>query len=174
MESNFVRERVNVKQNIIKKNVASSSKADKLGEPGISTRQIDEKILKYEEFINDKLKGELVEVNKKMDKICTVIAEYLQIRATIRAIKSRPRNLRFQTDLGCNFYAQCNVPDASKIYLDVGQGHFLHMDLAEAETMIDFKEKQLHKKLTEYQEKAANIKAYIKLVLEALGEIQGM
>lgn len=175
MESNFIKERVVVREQIIKKNLDSSKNKQHQKSPAPSTsggaEKPSDRVIVFEELVNEGLKQELVELSKQVDSRCQTIADYLKIKSTIKILKKNSRNIRLQTNLGCNFYAQCHVDDASKIYLCIGKDYFLHMDLDEALDMIDLKEKQLMKELDILQEKASKIKAYIKIALETIGRL---
>jgi hypothetical protein len=47
---------------------------------------LDEKVVKYERFVNDKLKSDLETLMKQIDNIYSDIAEYLQIKDTIEKL----------------------------------------------------------------------------------------
>lgn len=178
MESNFIKERVVVREKIIKKNLESDKRNQTSKDPSPSTSGSAEnpsaRVIVFEELVNEGLKQDLVELSRQVDSRCQTIADYLKIKSTIKVLKKKSKNVRLQTNIGCNFYAQCHVDDASKIYLCIGQDYFLHMDLDEALKMIDLKEKQLMRELDDLQEKASKIKAYIKIALEAMGRLYDM
>lgn len=173
MESNFIKERVVVREEIIKKNLEANQKLykKKSASPNVVIQNPSEKLVVIEELVNEGLRQDLVEISKQVDSTCETIAEYLKIKSTIKVFKLNQKDVRIQTNIGCNFYSQCHIADASKIYLCIGQDYFLHMELDEALKMIDLKEKQLMKRLDELQEKASKIKAYIKIALEAMGRL---
>lgn len=174
MESNFIKERVVVREQLIKKNLDSSKQASKGGKPSTSKDVIadpPQSVIAFEELINERLKQDLAVISLQVDSVCQTIADYLKVKSALKIFKSNPKDVRVQTNIGCNFYAQCHIDDASKIYLCIGQDYFLLMELDEALTMIDFKEKQWMKQLDLLQQKASNIKAYIKIALEAMGRL---
>lgn len=168
MESNFIKERVVVREQIIKKNLNQGAKA---ASSDTSYENPPDKVVALEELVNEGLKQDLVEVSKQVDNVCETIADYHKVKSALQVFKSNSSDVRILTNLGCDFYAQCNVADAKRIYLCVGKDYFLHMELDEALKMIDFKEKQWLKKLDHLQEKASAIKAYIKIALEAMGKV---
>lgn len=174
MESNFIKERIVVREELIKRNLQAPKEAFQGPKPSTSvdiTVTPSDRVIAFEEVINERLKQDLVVISQQVDKICLTIADYLKIKAALKVFKTRSRDVRVQTNIGCNFYAQCHIDDASKVYLCVGNDYYLHMELNEAIQMIDFKEKQLTKELDELQEKASKIKAYIKIALEAMGRL---
>ncbi|KAK1801088.1 hypothetical protein P4O66_022788 [Electrophorus voltai] len=136
---------------------------------------IDAKVLQYETFLDDVLKRDLQTVLEQRDGVYEKIAQYLQLKNTIKSIQEAgSKELKTDVDLGCNFYIQAHVPDASKIYVAVGYGFFVELTHSEALTFIEKKTSQL----TEYSEvlskDAAKIKANIRMVLEGLRELQGL
>lgn len=174
MESNFIKERVVIREELIKKNLNSDKKKSPIFKPLPSKSALEkppERVVVFEELVNEGLKQELVVVSQKVDTICQTIADYLKIRSALKIFKVNSHDVRVQTNIGCNFYAQCHIDDASKIYLCVGQDYYLYLDLDEALKMIDFKEKQLMKLLDDLQQKASRIKAYIKIALETMGRL---
>lgn len=169
MESNFIKERVVVREKIIKENITDKKTGRLKQIPDV--QQPPKSINLLEELVNDKLKQDLIDISQQVDSICETIADYLKIKSTLKIFKINSKDVRLQTNIGCNFYAQCHVDDASMVYLCVGKDYFLHMKLDEAIEMIELKEKQWTKRLDELQAKSAKIKAYIKIALEAMGRI---
>lgn len=173
MESNFIKERVVVREQLIKKNLQNEKKASTSKQK--PTKNIPKApsscLLAIEEVVNEKLRQDLVAISQQVDKTCSIIADYIKVKAALKLFKTNSRNVKVQTNLGCNFYAQCHIDDASKVYLCVGQDYFLEMELDEALKMIDFKEKQYIEELDILQLKASKIKAYIKVALELLDRV---
>lgn len=147
---------------------------------------INEKVLKYEEFLNEKLRSDLRVVLEERDKIYKQISEYMQLKRLIDTIKEgqsdsndtnntmSPPSIKMKMDLGCNFYCQTVVPDSSRIFVLVGFGYYVEMTLAEAEVFVDKKVKVLHQKSQRSSKDSAKIKAHIKLVMEGLRELQNL
>ena len=141
---------------------------------------IDPKVKKYESFLNDKLKMDLKITHEERDKLYKQIAEYMQLKQVIGAIKieqksennSKKNSLRTKIDLGCNFYCQAVVPDCSMLYILVGYGYYVEMTLDEAGDFVEKKIKILTEKSQMFHKDSAKIKAHIRLVMEALREIQ--
>lgn len=171
MESNFIKERIVVREEIIKKNLKSSERNKNKPIEKTSYENPPQQVVALEELINEGLRQDLVEISKQVDQTCETIADYIKVRSALKVFKQNPYDIRVLTNIGCNFYAQCSIEDATKIHLCIGKDYFLHMDLDEAIKMIDFKEKQLMQRLDTLQEKASAIKAYIKIALEAVGRV---
>lgn len=135
---------------------------------------ISAKVLAYEQFVNDKLKEDLRKLLDQRDAIYGQISEYLQLKTAVEQIKSAgiTEDLKTKVDLGCNFYVQANVPDATRIFVFVGFGFFLELTLDEALKFIDKRVKFLTENTDRLTSDIVKVKANIRLVLEGLREIQ--
>ena len=144
----------------------------------IKQKHIGEKVVKYEAFLNDRLKPDLKAILEERDGIYSETAEFLALRNTISAIRSAglepSQPLKTKVDLGCNFYCRANVEDPSKIFVEIGLGFYLEFTLEEAEKFIDKKVSALEEKSKQLTEQASKIKANIRLVLEGLRELQNI
>jgi prefoldin alpha subunit len=141
------------------------------------------KITEFESFVNEKLKNDLQLVLDEQDKLYTEVAEYLQIKDTIEKItqaralrnggnETAKFKLNTRVDLGCNFYANAVVEDPTKIFIAIGYGFFLEMKFDEALRFIQKKVKLLNESADDLSQKACEIKAQIKFVLEGIREMQ--
>lgn len=137
---------------------------------------LEQKVKKYEEFVNDKLRKDLETVMKTQEEVNSKISEYLQLKSIIESIKNCDggawKGLKTQVDLGCNFYCQAQVTDPTKILVSVGYGFFVEFTLDEALTFIEKKCNQLATYSSKLGNDSSKIKAHIKLVLEGLRELQ--
>lgn len=133
-----------------------------------------EKVLQYENFLNEKLKEDLRNILEQRDKVYQQIAEYLQLKTVIETInQSDPsETLKTKVDLGCNFYVQAKVPDTSKVFVNVGFGFYVEFTHDEALNFIRKKEVILNNQAEKLTKDATTVKAHIKLVLEGLRELQ--
>ena len=72
----------------------------------------EDKVQRYETFLNERLRGDLRKCLEQRDKIYQEQAEFLALRNSIQAIKTAElvpgEPLKTKVDLGCNFY--CQVP----------------------------------------------------------------
>ncbi|KAL8617433.1 hypothetical protein ACOMHN_064036 [Nucella lapillus] len=130
---------------------------------------MEEKVQAYETFLNEKLRQDLKIVLDKRDKIYSKLNDYLQLKTVVEKLKvdgAEKRELKTKVDLGCNFYVQANIPDASKIFVCVGFGFFLEMTYDEAIQFIDKKAAFLTEQSESLTTSASEIKAQVKLVLE--------
>ncbi|XP_013417371.2 protein UXT-like [Lingula anatina] len=109
------------------------------------------------------------------DKIYSQMSEYLQLQTIIEKLQDTnltEEPIRTKIDLGCNFYVQAKVPDASKIFVSVGFGFFVEFTLPEAIRFIDKKMSHLNEISAKLTHQASEIKGHIKLVLEGIRELQ--
>ena len=89
-----------------------------------SVQSIEEKITKYEHFVNEVLRNDLNKVLKKVESIGQQLADYLQIKSIINGIKqnvlieSNDETMKAKTDIGSNFYVECVLYE---IFLDFSQ-----------------------------------------------------
>ncbi len=143
--------------------------------PTKEEKELQENIIKYETFINDVLKEDLKKVIEQRDKIYSKIAEYLQLKKIIEQLLENPNQkneLKVMTDLGCNFYCQAKIEDASRVMIDVGFGLFVEFTLKEGLDFIAKKVDMLTKQTEGLTSDYAKIKARIKLVLTNLKQLQ--
>lgn len=133
-----------------------------------------DKIEKYEHLLNNVLRENLRIVLEERDKVYEDIATHSQLKQTITCIIEAPEKegLRTQVDLGSNFYVQAQVPDTSRIFVNVGLGFYVELTLQEALGFIDKKLELLNVKLSESSNKSAKIKGQIKFVYEGIRELQ--
>ena len=144
---------------------------------------IQRKVREYETFLNDRLRADLKKVWSERDRVFSEIAEYQRLRVTLDTLdelykKSKETNsdepLQTQIDLGCSFFVQAECCANNRIFISVGFGLFCELTYNEGKGFIDKKLPHLREQEIELSNKIAHIKANIKLVLEALKEIQAI
>ncbi|XP_051282748.1 protein UXT [Dicentrarchus labrax] len=136
---------------------------------------VDEKVVQYENFINEVLRRDLQKVLEHRDSVYEKISQYLQLKNTLQSLQeSGCGQMKTDVDLGCNFYVQAEVEDSSRIFVAVGYGFFVEMTPDEALRFIDKKTSQLTAFTEQLTKDSAQIKANIRMVLEGLRELQGL
>lgn len=135
---------------------------------------LSQKVLQYEEFVNERLRHDLEKVLSQREEVCGEIAEYNQLKMTLELITAQEgaKPLKTMVDLGCNFYAHAKVEDPSMIFVAIGLGFHLEMRLDEAIEFIDGKVTRLAERSSKLSDQAALINGRIKLVMETLRELQ--
>ncbi|XP_031847988.1 uxt prefoldin-like subunit [Nomia melanderi] len=137
---------------------------------------IQQKILKFETFVNDVLKEDLAKIEKKLDFKNAEVTEFLQLKSIITAIQSNgfdESGFKTQVNVGQNFFIEAHVPDASMILLDVGLGNFVEFTLQDALAVINVRIKLLQQQIAHFRKEAAKTQAHIKLILLGIRELQG-
>ncbi|CAB1427538.1 unnamed protein product [Pleuronectes platessa] len=136
---------------------------------------VEQKVLQYENFINDVLKRDLQKVLEQRDEVYEKISQYLQLKNTVHTLQEAgSQRLKTDVDLGCNFYVQAEVEDSSRIFVAIGFGFFVEMTHDEALRFIEKKTNQLTAFTEQLTKDSAKIKANIRMVLEGLRELQGL
>ncbi|CAF1123051.1 unnamed protein product [Didymodactylos carnosus] len=148
---------------------------------------IRKKIREYETFLNDRLRTDLQHAWNARDRLFTDIAEYERLKTTINTfIELLNKNKKLdsdlnepgddtlltQIDLGCSFFAQAECTLNNYLFLSIGFGLYCELSYDEALQFIETKVKYLREQEEDLSKKIAHIKANIKLVLQALKEIQ--
>lgn len=137
------------------------------------------KVLKFEHFLNETLQGDLNKLTQLRDKAYEEISQYLQLQRTIERLDSNTEEgekkcIKTKVDLGCNFYAQAEVPEDKMIYVCVGYGFFVNFTYPEALNFIEKKTKFLNDKADKLTSDIVNVRAQMRMVLEGLKELQGI
>ncbi|XP_022818099.1 protein UXT [Spodoptera litura] len=141
----------------------------------MSTPNIEETIFKYETFINDVLREDLRRVQIKLEKTNAEISDLIQEKHTIRVVtdkKMHPNGFKTQVNIGCNFFMEAAVRDTSKLLMNIGLNNYLEFTLEEANKYLDVRIKAFEELATALQNKAAKIKAHIKMMLIGIGQLQ--
>ncbi|XP_063719629.1 protein UXT-like [Symsagittifera roscoffensis] len=137
---------------------------------------VEAKVLEYERYINDVLKRDLQKTLQQLDTIHMECIEYMNTKAVIDSVIENGigSNLKTKYDLGCNFYVTAKIPDTSMVFVRIGLGIYLEYTLPEATEFIQGQIEKLESGAKELDEKIVKIRAFIKLTLEALRELQGI
>lgn len=139
--------------------------------------QTQQKILQFETFVNDVLKADLAKLAEKLDVKNADVVEFLQLKSVITTFQNtnvEKTGFKTKVDIGNNFFIQAHIPDASKILLDVGLGHYVEFDLAEALIVINVRIKLLEKQIAHLRKVIARTNAHIKLILIVIRDLQGI
>ncbi|KAJ3435778.1 protein uxt [Anaeramoeba flamelloides] len=131
-----------------------------------------QKIVQYEQFINEKLKPDLKKVLDSRDKIYERISKYLVLQNNIKLVQENKINhMSTLINLASNFYVQSKVNDTSKIILCVGLDVYLEFTLEDAIEWITKKTETLTKEAEQYTQKSLDIKADLRIVSEGIFEL---
>ncbi|XP_022992427.1 protein UXT homolog [Cucurbita maxima] len=132
----------------------------------------NEKVQRFEEFVDRRLKPDLVHAISERDKVFEQQKVFSDLRRNIENLeKNSITNLTTLVNLGSEVYVQGNVADTRRIFVDVGLGFHVEFTWSEALKFISLKEERLARQTEEYTHLIASIKAQIKLVCEGIREL---
>ncbi|EHA8590254.1 protein UXT [Cocos nucifera] len=131
-----------------------------------------EKVQKFEEFVDRRLKPDLVQAVAQRDKVLQQQKVFQDLRTNIENLeKNGVTSLRTMVNLGSEVYMQADVPDTRHIFVDIGLGFHVEFTWSEALDFISVREARLARQIDEHTHLIANIKAQIKLVSEGIREL---
>ncbi|XP_059655789.1 uncharacterized protein LOC132302830 isoform X4 [Cornus florida] len=131
-----------------------------------------EKVQRFEEFVDRRLKPDLVKAIAQRDKIFEQQKTFSDLRRNIENMeKNSVTSLRTMVNLGSEVYMQAEVPDTRHIFVDIGLGFHVEFTWSEALNYITAREERLARQIEEYTHLIASIKAQIKMVLEGIREL---
>ncbi|GLJ09653.1 hypothetical protein SUGI_0113410 [Cryptomeria japonica] len=131
-----------------------------------------DKVHKYEEFVDRRLKPDLANAMAERDKVLEQQKIFLDLKKNILMLeKNGLTQLRTMVNLGSEVYVQAEVPDTRHIFVEIGLGFHVEFTWSEALQFISTKETVLARQVEEYTEQIAKIKAQIKLVCEGIREL---
>lgn len=133
------------------------------------------KIEQYEAFVDKRLKPDLVAAIAQRDKVLEQQKIYSDLAKNIKLLQEQKMTkMRTMINLGSEVYAQAEVPDATRLFVDIGLGFHAEFTLDEALEFISAKDKVLSNQVNQQTAQVANIKAQIKLVVEGIRELMNL
>ncbi|EGD80534.1 hypothetical protein PTSG_01125 [Salpingoeca rosetta] len=132
------------------------------------------KVAELEGFVANKLHVDRSRLLKQRDEITTEMSDYHKLKDMIQTVlqEGARKELRTKVDLGHAFFCQADIPNTERIYVHVGFGFHVEFTLPEAKAFIDKRITFLERRCADTRDKLAEVNALIKLVMEALREIQ--
>ncbi|CAI9274840.1 unnamed protein product [Lactuca saligna] len=135
-------------------------------------RLTEEKIQRFEEFVDRRLKPDLVRAIGERDKVFEQQKVFSDLRRNLESLeKNSVTSLRSMVNLGSEVYAQADVPDTRHIFVDVGLGFHVELTWSEALKIIPAREEKFARQIEEYTRLIAQIKAQIKMVSQGIREL---
>ncbi|CBI16492.3 uncharacterized protein LOC100245022 [Vitis vinifera] len=133
---------------------------------------IQQKVQRFEEFVDRRLKPDLVHAIAERDKVFERQEVFSNLRRNIENLeKNSVTSLQTMVNLGSEVYMQAEVPDTQRIFVDIGLGFHVEFTWSEALKYISIKEESLANQIQEYTRLIASIKAQIKIVCEGIREL---
>eukprot|EP01095_Lingulamoeba_sp_RSL-Kostka_P010957 TRINITY_DN4035_c0_g1_i1.p1 TRINITY_DN4035_c0_g1~~TRINITY_DN4035_c0_g1_i1.p1 ORF type:complete len:166 (-),score=31.38 TRINITY_DN4035_c0_g1_i1:98-595(-) len=134
-----------------------------------------EKIKKYEEFLNERLKKDLDTVLLQRNNTYNEIGEYMRLKSTLEMIKENQiKSTKILANIGSDCFLHVKIPDTNYVFVDVAQGFQVQFTIDEALDFIEVKENYLRENAEKYTEQAVNIQSNIRIVYEGINELMGL
>jgi prefoldin alpha subunit len=131
-----------------------------------------QKVTKYEEYINEKLKTAVLAVSKSQQKVSVDITEYSQLKKMIEVtMTQKSKKIKTKVDLGFHCYLQAECENKDFYMIDVGHDFFVEMSGDEACAFIEQKIELLEEKLKVLNQEGANFQGQIRFAMEAIREL---
>ncbi|KAL6340888.1 hypothetical protein AAG906_031999 [Vitis piasezkii] len=130
---------------------------------------IQQKVQRFEEFVDRRLKPDLVHAIAERDKVFEQQEVFSNLRRNIENLeKNSVTSLQTMVNLGSEVYMQAEIHN---IFVDIGLGFHVEFTWSEALKYISIKEESLANQIQEYTRLIASIKAQIKIVCEGIREL---
>ena len=140
--------------------------------PLVPQDEVDKKILRFEQKMDNEMRPQLNLVLTKRDKIYEELAQYLQLKNVLEMLKAQKlKKFESRVDIGCNIFVNTEVEDTSKIMVALSKDFFVELTQEEALVYVEKKEKYLNDQAKDLTKKASEIKAHIMFVQEAIREL---
>ncbi|KAL6505631.1 hypothetical protein OROHE_023010 [Orobanche hederae] len=131
-----------------------------------------EKVSRFEEFVDRRLKPDLVRAIAERDKVFEQQKIFSDLRRNIENLeKNTVTSLRTLVNLGSEVYMQADVPDTRRIFVDVGLGFHVEFTWSEALNFVATREEKISRQIEDYTRLIASIKAQIKMVCGGIREL---
>ncbi|KAH8378236.1 hypothetical protein KR093_010318 [Drosophila rubida] len=130
-------------------------------------------VAKIEEFINDRLKEDLKQLEHCLNLFNAEIMEYMQLKNTLQTFDEHmPDGYKTQLNIGSNIFMQARVKEMDKILVNVGKDVYLEMSMQEAINFSDVRIKILTKQADVVRDESIKKRTLIKLALLSIAEQQ--
>ena len=140
--------------------------------PAAAQQQRSAKIAEYERFIGERLRPDLEAAERARDETQREVLRWEALAVNAKSLREEGREeMRTLVDLGSQVYCQAEVPDTSRVFVNVGLGFHAEMDLAQAEAFAEKKIAALREKVKARVDEVANVQSHVKLVTEGIREL---
>ncbi|XP_045470261.1 uncharacterized protein LOC123677650 [Harmonia axyridis] len=136
---------------------------------------IEEKIKKYELYIEEDLKNDLKKVDDTLRLKNSMYQEWEEVEnmsKTIQEFNEKDRDMLLKLELGDGVLVQGEVTNFNDVFVDIGLGHILKMEPVEAIKYAGIRKNILKKEVDHNRKLAVEIKTRIKFTLLAISELQ--
>lgn len=139
----------------------------------------EQKVAKFETFINDVLKDSLKRIFQALEVVNEELLDLEQLQENIgtmcRLSDGLPagKPLKTRVNVGCDFFMQANV-DVRTFLVCVGLGHYVEFTKDEALAYARHRAGKLREHAQELRDKGARVRAQITLALQCIQDVQGL
>ncbi|XP_022163973.1 protein UXT homolog [Myzus persicae] len=140
----------------------------------------EEKVAKFERFINDVLKESLRQISAELDRVNEQISELEDVRNTVETMTMLAselpagKQLKTRVKVGCDFFMQAK-PDLRTFLVCVGLDYYVEYTKDETLAHVQFRSKLLRQRADELRDQGAQVRAQITLALHCIqAELQGL
>lgn len=136
--------------------------------------KLDKKISAYEDFINDRLKKDLKDVETLCCKKTDDYKNWQELQNFIKHVQKKKHDeLTTTFEFGFGVYMAAKLEQLDKLIVCIGCNCYLEMYYDEADKYVELRMKYLKKEIDFLRQQAVKIKAHIKLVLLGISELKG-
>eukprot|EP00696_Hemimastix_kukwesjijk_P008906 gnl/Hemi2/21237_TR7045_c0_g1_i1.p1 gnl/Hemi2/21237_TR7045_c0_g1~~gnl/Hemi2/21237_TR7045_c0_g1_i1.p1 ORF type:complete len:150 (-),score=25.79 gnl/Hemi2/21237_TR7045_c0_g1_i1:70-519(-) len=126
---------------------------------------------KYEQFVDQRLRVDLAALLADRDSVYGRLSDLEELRKNILVIRNgHPAGTTMKTmiNLGSDFFVRADVPDPSKLFLDIGLGFHVELTLDEALDVITTLETFHQRHAESLNKKVADLKSHLSMYLTFL------
>ncbi|KAB0792558.1 hypothetical protein PPYR_14517 [Photinus pyralis] len=134
---------------------------------------VAEKLKSYENFIEEKLKNDLKELETALTKKSDDFKLWQELKNSLVHLKeAKDDELNVTFEMGLGVFIGARVEEREKVIVNIGCDCYLEMYYDEAIKYADIRMKYLTKEIEFFRQQAVHVKAHIKLVLLAMNELK--
>lgn len=141
----------------------------------MNTREIQQKVREYENFLEDVLKHDLREIEQNLSKKAIQYKEWDEVKVMadiVKEFKEKNQDMLVQIDIGKGIMVNGEICNYDQTFVNIGLGIILEMDCEESVKYSDIRLRLLKKEITHFRKLAVDVKVHIKMVLLAISELQ--
>lgn len=145
------------------------------GDAGGAASSETGKLSEYDDFLNNRLRVDLCTVLDKQDRWERELGQYQDLERNIFTLKEEKlAQLRTRVELGSGVYMQAVVPDADKVYVNVGLGFHVECSWDDALRIAELKKESLEKQIKSCDARIGAIRAQQQLMTQGLESVKGL
>ena len=133
------------------------------------------KLSDYDDFLNNRLRVDLCSVLDQQNRLERDLGQYQDLERNIFTMKQEKlAQLRTRVELGSGGYMQAVVPDADKVYVNVGLGFHVECSWDDAIRIAELRKESLENQIRSCDASIGAIRAQQKLLAQGLESVKGL